>query len=311
MNNERTLTWLVPLVALLAILAAAGGLWLPGGDGPRPFTTLHGQVVTLYGRGVYADDTVFFAATFKGLDVVTLTVFVPALAAAYWAFRRGGLRGAVLLTSLLGLFLYNSASVLFSAAYNRFFLVYVALLAASFMAFVVALVSLEHPRLAALVSPRLPRRGLAIFLCLAGLAPLSLWLGDVVGSLAAGRVPELLGSYTTVYTYAVDLAIVVPAVYVSAYLLLRRAPAGYVLSAVVLVLLAGVGVSVIAATLAQYQVGIVFPIGQFIGLIVSWIVLGALAIAFAVRLLGALPNRLDGARLPARQRRQRAAPRAS
>ena len=307
MNNPRTLTWLVPLVGLLAVCAAAAGLWLPGGNGPQTFVTLHGQVVTLYGRGVYADDTLFFAATFKGLDVVTLAAFVPALAAAYWAFRRGSLRGAVLMVSMLGVLLYNSASVALSAAYNPLFLVYVAQLGTSLMAYLIAVASLDHNRLAAQVSPHLPRRGLAIFLFAAGLAPLILWLSDIVGSLAASRVPELLGSYTTMYTYAVDLAIVVPAVYVSGYLLLRRAPVAYALSASVLVLLAAVGVGVIAATLAQYQVGIVFPIGQFIGLIASWIVLGALAVAFTARLLASLPARLDAQPRPARQRRPRAA----
>jgi hypothetical protein len=311
-NHRGTLIWLVPLIAVLAAVASVAGLLVQGGPGPSSFTTVHGQTVQLYGLGLYESDTLFYAATFKGLDAVTLGIFIPALLAAWWAWRRGSARAGVALAGGLAVFLYNGASMAFSAAYNPLFLLYVALLGTSFLAFVLAFVGLDHRALAAGASERLPRRGLALFLCLAGLAPLALWLGDVVGSLAAGRVPELLGSYTTAYTYAVDLAIVVPAVYLAAYLLWRRSPVGYALAATMLVLLVSVGVGVVATTIVQTSVGIAFSTGQLIGLIGSWVVLGALAVAFTAALLRALPDapasasRQSRERAPARQRQRSA-----
>jgi hypothetical protein len=289
MHNRNAFTGLVLLVAGLGTLAASAGLLLAGGTGPAAFTTVHGQVVQLYGQGLYRSDTLFYAASFKGLDSVTLAVFVPALLAALLAWRRGSWRASVVVTGMLSVFLYNAASMAFGAAYNPFFLVYVGLLSASFFAFTLALATLDHHALAAQIAQGLPRRGLAVFLSLAGLAPLVLWLSDVIGSLAAGRVPELLGSYTTTYTYAVDLALVVPAVYLAAALLVRRSPFAYALAGTMLILLTSVGVSVVATTLAQAAVGIVFSPGQYIGLIGSWIILGALAIAFLVVLLRAMP----------------------
>lgn len=308
-KHRAVLGWLVPVVGLLAVAAAIAGLGMTGGSGPRPFTTVHGQAVELYGQGLYRNDTVFFAATFKGIDAVTLAVFVPALALAWWWHRRGSQRGALLLTASLSIFLYNGASMAFGAAYNSLFLVYVALLAASFFAFVLALAGLDHAHLAASISPRLPRRGLAIFLFLAGLAPLVLWLSDIIGPLAAGRVPELLGSYTVPYTYAVDLALIVPTVYCAGYLLLRQAPVAYALTATMLILLASVGIGVIAATTVQYSVGIVFSTGQLIGLIGSWIILGAFAIGFMVVLLRSLPDQPAGLLRSRSQRRVGAAKR--
>lgn len=308
-KNREILGWLVPVVGLLSLVAAVAGLGMTGGSGPHTFTTVHGQTVELFGQGLYGNDTVFFAATFKGIDAVTLAVFIPALAAAWWWHRRGSQRGALLLTAVLSIFLYNGASMAFGAAYNSLFLVYVALLAASFFAFALALTGLDHRQLAAEMSPRLPRRGLAIFLFLAGLAPLVLWLSDIVGPLAAGRVPELLGSYTIPYTYAVDLALIVPTVYCAGYLLLRRTPVAYALTATVLILLASVGIGVIAATIVQSSVGIVFGTGQFIGLIGSWVVLGAFAIGFVVVLLRSLPNQPGGHQRSHSGRRARAAKR--
>jgi hypothetical protein len=289
MHNRNLLTVLVLLVAGLSVLASSAGLLLAGGAGPAPFTTVHGQVVQLYGQGLYRGDTLFYAAAFKGLDIVTLVVFVPALLAALLVWRRGSWRASVALTGVLSIFLYNAASLAFSAAYNPFFLVYVSLLSATFFAFTLSFATLDHRALAAQIAPGLPRRGLAVFLSLAGLAPLVLWLGDIIGALAAHRVPELLGSYTTAYTYAVDLALVVPAVYLAAALLLRRSPFAYALAATLLILLASVGIGVVATTLLQSAAGIVFSPGQLIGLIGSWIILGALALAFLAVLLRAIP----------------------
>ena len=83
-----------------------------------------------------------------------------------------------------------------------------------------------------------------------------------------------------------------PAVYLAAYLLLRRAPVAYALSTVMLVLLTSVGIGVVATTVAQVSIGIVFSTGQLLGLIGSWIVLGGFAVVFTAALLRSLPDRL-------------------
>jgi hypothetical protein len=269
-------------------MAALGGLlWQVGGAG-FAFTTLHNQTAQMYGRGLYAFDTVFNAGIYKGTDIITLLVFVPLLIISILLYRRGSLRGAFLLTGVLSFFLYNGLSMAFSAAYNPLFLVYTALLGSSLYAFILAFTSIDLQALAGQTSDRLPRRGIAIFLCVAGLAPLVLWLGDVLGAMARGRVPELLASYTTMFTYAIDLGVIVPTVYLGAVLLLRRAPLGTLISFVMLMLLAAVGVGVVAQTLVQLRLGISYNTGQLIGLICSWFVLGLFAIGFSAATLSNL-----------------------
>lgn len=306
MKIYSALNWLVPLVALLAAVAALGGLFWRTGEGPVAFTTLHGQQVTLDGDGLYAADTVFTAGSFRGTDAVTLLVFIPLLAISFWAYRRGSLRGGFLLAASLGLFVYLGSTMSFGAAYNSFFLVYTALLASSLFAFILAFTAIDLSALPARLSAQAPRRGLAAFLFLAGLAPFALWLADVVAALAAGRVPELLASYTTMFTYAIDLAVIVPAAWLAAYLVLRRAPLGYLLACVMLVGLAGVGAAVVGQTWAQLAAGIEFSPGQLVGYIGSWIVLAAAATGFIATLLRSVieaPARqgtLAGAAHPAR-----------
>jgi hypothetical protein len=87
------------------------------------------------------------------------------------------------------------------------------------------------------------------------------------------------------FTYAIDLGVIVPTVYLGAVLLLRRAPLGFLLSFVMLMLLAAVGVGVVAQTLVQIRLGISYNTGQLIGLIGSWFVLGLFAIGFSISML--------------------------
>jgi hypothetical protein len=88
------------------------------------FTTVHGTVVELYGGGLYGSDTVFAAAGQRGTDAVTLVLGIPLLVASILRYRRGSLRGGLLLTGTLGYFLYVYAGpALGTVVYNELFLV--------------------------------------------------------------------------------------------------------------------------------------------------------------------------------------------
>lgn len=169
MKPQPALTWLVPLIVLIALVSSGVGLISGGGDGLFTFTTLHGQEAHIYGRGIYRNDTVFAAAGFRGADAVVLFIGLPVLILSYLQYRRGSLRGALLLAGTLSYFVYMGASMTFGAAFNRLFLVYTALFSASLFAFVAVMLSFDLPALADRVSPRLPRRGLAALLIVAGL----------------------------------------------------------------------------------------------------------------------------------------------
>ena len=156
MKKQPALDWLIPLIALLAIFAAGIGLFYQDGGSAYTFTTLRGQAVQIYGRGLYRYDTIMTAAGFKGVDVVTLVVGLPLLLVSYVFYRRGSTRGGLLLASTLTYFLYIGASMTFSAAFNSLFLVYVALFSAGLFAFVTALSMFDMGSLAERLSNRLP-----------------------------------------------------------------------------------------------------------------------------------------------------------
>lgn len=283
MKPGSALNWLVPLIAVLAVIVAGAGLFLQGGDGPFSFTTVYGDTVEIYGQGTYRHDSSFVAALFKGTDAVTLFAGIPLLLVSYLTYRRGSLRGSIFLIGVLLYFLYIGVTYTFSAIFNPLFLVYTALFSAGLYAAILALTTFDTQLLASKVTSAIPSRGIAIFMFVAGLGTLMLWLSELIGPLLMGQAPANLGPYTTMFTHGFDSAVITPATVVTGILLLKRKPMGYLLAAPLLILCTLIGVVVIAQTVSQAMAGITFPIGVYIGMIGSWVVMGIFAIGLAIQ----------------------------
>jgi hypothetical protein len=282
MQKHSALIWLVPLIAVIAVLTASAGLFLQGGEGPNTFTTLHGQSVEMDGRGIYQNDSLLVGAAFRGTDTVTLLVSLPLLMVSYFLYLRGSLKGQILMIGALFYFLYNGASMTFAATFNRMFLFYTALFSASLFATIFALVTFDIQTLANRISAGFPRRGIAIFMFVAGIGTLILWLSELVGPIMSGEAPELLGPYTTMFTHGFDSAVITPAAVLTGIFLLQRKPLGYLLAAPILLLCTLIGVVVIVQTISQALAGITFPVAVYVGMVGSWIVMGAFAVGLTV-----------------------------
>jgi hypothetical protein len=290
MKKQSALDWLIPLIVALGLIVAGAGLFWQGGDGPYAFRTLYGQTVQIYGEGVYEHDTVFSAGASQGADLVALFVALPLLIVSFVLYRRGSLRGGFLLTSALAYYLYYGASLGLIVAYNNLYLVYLGLFSASFFAFVLSLTMFDLPALPNRISPRLPRRGMAIFMFVVGIGMAFIWLSDVVNALTTDGVPEALGVNISLITYTLDVGIIAPSALLAGFLLLRRAPLGYLLTGILTILLALVGAMVIGQTVMQWNLGLQFSTGQLIGKIGTWMIMGGIAVWLSVAFLRNLSN---------------------
>ncbi len=240
---------LVPLIFVLAGFAAGMGLFYQHPGQPYPVTSFRGEEVSINGRGLYYYDTVSFAAQQQGNDFVTLLVGLPLLAVSTWlAFRAKpgsatGLRSLLLLTGTLGFFLYTYMSMSFLTAYNQLFLVYVALFSLSLVAFLLSVLSVDVRALPQAFTDRLPQRGIAALLLVAGVFLLVAWLGRIVPPLLKNQIP-VLENTTTLVIQALDLGLIVPLVILAAILLLRRSVWGYLLSSVAVMKIITMGLAV-------------------------------------------------------------------
>jgi hypothetical protein len=254
--RSSSLAWLVPLILVLAVVAAGAGLlWRTGGQ-PYRFRTLRGETVSIQGHGLYRYDTVSAVAQEQAQDLVTLILGVPLLAVSAWLARRGSLRGRLLLTGTLGYFLYTYTSMAFGSAYNQFFLVYVALFSLSLFAFILTMMSFDLPALPRQFSPRLPRRAIAGVLFGAGGFLLLAWLGRIVPSLLRDQPPVGLESTTTLFIQVLDLGVIVPVAVLAGVLLLRRSPWGYLLASVAVLKFLTMGVAVSAMGINMVRSGV-------------------------------------------------------
>lgn len=279
MKYTAALKWLVPLIGMLAFVAAGANFVWPGDGASYPLTTFRGEQVLIYGRGLYRWDTVSSVAQMRANDIVTLVVGLPLLVIAWRLATRGSLRGRLLLTGTLGFFLYTYMSMCFGAAYNPLFLVYVALWSLSLWAFVLSMMSFEVAALPQHVSDRLPRRSIAGLFFVTGSFLLLAWLSRIV-STWNGVTPPLENT-TSLFIQAMDLALIVPAAFVSGVLLLGRRAWGYLLASVFVMkmITMGLAVSVMGLNMVLVGVGVspvelvVFPLLTGINLILAGLLL--------------------------------------
>ena len=230
MNLNPALKWLIPLIFVLTLVATLAGIW-PGEGTSYPLTNFRGEQVTINARGLYYWDTVSSAAQTQANDLVTLVLGLPLLAISFWLTLRGSLRGRLMLTGTLAFILYTYITMCFGAAYNKLFLIYVALFSLSLFAFILSMMSFDLKTLPAHFSEKLPRGWISGLLFLAA-AFLSLaWLGRVAATFTTGAIPALENT-TSMFIQVMDLGIVVPLCVLSGLLLLRRSAWGYLLASV-------------------------------------------------------------------------------
>ncbi len=275
--------WLIPLIILLGIFTASVGLFYSAeNEGKFTFVNVHGQEVEMYGRGMYHNDSLLVGAGFRGTDAVTLFIVVPLTLAVYVMALRGSLKAQIMMIPALFYFLYNGVSMTFAATFNPLFLFYAASFSASLFATIIALATFDVDTLAQKIKPAFPHRGIAVFLFAAGIGTLFIWISELISPMLIGSAPANIGPYTTMFTHGFDSAVITPACVIAGIFIWQRKPLGYLLAAPLMIFCALIGVVVIGQTVSQTLAGLVFPMGVYIGMIGSWVIMGAFAIGLTV-----------------------------
>jgi hypothetical protein len=269
------------VTGFLALISSATGLFWQNTGETFMFTTLYGQVVEIYGQGLYRYDTLFKAPLLRGTDAVILFFALPLLVVALTWARGGNLPGQLLLAGVLSFFVYNATSLAFGVAYNRLFLLYLVYFPVSLFALITACISIDIPALAERISPQFPRRLTGIFLIIAGCS-VFVWLIIIIGAILQGEVPEGIDSFATEVTYFLDLGLIAPTAFLAAIYLFRRQPPGYFLAALILTLNAMIGPVALAQGIMQSLAGVEVSTGEqfvFVGIfILTSMLSGALLI---------------------------------
>ncbi len=235
MKNSKTILFLVTFIVIASTVVSLSGLLSTAPGDLTHFTSIYGEEVSLYGKGIYQRDSLSVAAQGLASDFITLVIAVPLLIGSVYFALRGSFRGQLFLTGTLAYFLYTYVSYTFLWMYNSLFLVYVMLMTASFYAFVMMMLSFDLKDVPNHYKKQLPVRFLSGFQFFIAFAIGMLWLGKIGTSLTSGAAPAGLEHYTTLVIQGMDLGFIVPTAIFSGVSLLNRKPIGYLLSSVIII----------------------------------------------------------------------------
>jgi hypothetical protein len=203
-------------------------------------------------------DNLLITATLRGQDWVTLLVAVPLLSVGLILERRGSLRGRLLWLGMLFYAMYNYLFYAVGAAFNVFFLLYVAIFALAGYASLFAVLRIDFEPLAATVGGR-TARGMAIgYMLLVATGLGLLWTGISLSFLVTGVVPApiVASGHPTGVVFAIDLVFIVPPMVIGAVGLIRRRALGWILAAIMSVNGAVYTLSLAAASASVQRAGV-------------------------------------------------------
>ena len=293
MKNQPALSWLVLLIAMLALLSASLGLLTPGTGDPISLTTARGETVELWGQGLYRYDTPIGATGFLAADTITLALAIPILVISFILFRRGSLKGGLLLAGALSYFLYNYTSMAFGAAYNDLFLAYTLIFAASLYSLIMLLLAFDLKTLPSHFGANLPRNGIGIFLIVSGVILSLIWLVlSIVPALLANKAAPEAYYYTTFTTGIIDIGMIAPALILGGVLIRRGTPFGYLFASTLLIFTCILGVNLAAGGILQVAKEVI-TIAQAMAFTVPFVILTLIAAWFTVILFRSFSETSD------------------
>jgi hypothetical protein len=250
----RSAQILTMLVLLLTAASSLGGLFI---------------------EGLYLFPPNMVTAT-QGQDLVTLVLAVPGTALALAAARRGSVRASIVWIGIMGYIAYSFVGAAFAYSFGPFFLLYVAGFSLSIFALITAIGSVNLVEIQRRFDAGVPRRPVAVFQTLISVLLSLLWLSRIIPNLSNPK-PVEVEPYK--YVYALDLGIIVPLSLLGALWLWQRKPWGYLLSCMMLIKYATMGLALLSMQLFNLQAGQPLDPAELIG---SYVVIAAGGLAMSV-----------------------------
>ena len=224
--------------------------------------TLFLAIASYYGAfmpDTYARDSASMGTQGMGQDAFDLFVVVPLLLVSL-AFTLRGNR--VALMALAGTFfyvLYSFFIYAFGVHFNNLFLVYCTILGTSLYLFLLCVMELNHQQIHRWFGEKTPVRSTAIYFIVVATLFYMLWLKDVIPAIYGSSVPANVTDNDLLVNpvHVLDIAIALPGLIVTAILLLKKHPLGYLFTPIFLIFTILLALALVAMVVALKQKGIV------------------------------------------------------
>lgn len=270
-------------ILLLIIIAGTGVISM---DFSKSFdiTNQYGDVVKMYGTGIYAHDSFLKAPIFIGTDFCILLVLVPLFIYSLWRNRiERSNKSMIKLLSVYAVAFYYAASISFGVTYNQYHLLYIALFSCTLFGLFSIIRNIKLKELTYNA-----KKGVGLFLILSGTALVVAWMPDIVSSILTNKSLTLIEVYTTEITYVLDMGIIGPLCLICFYLLRKNDKLGIIILACLLKVCIIVGIMMLSQTTFQILSGYKVIIPVLITKSGSFILLGGFALYFNKKLYNEL-----------------------
>ncbi|HOO31493.1 MAG TPA: hypothetical protein PK466_08355 [Thermotogota bacterium] len=257
MKNRKTIVLLVSLMIFLSAITALTGILSNDERGLKQMTSVNGQPVELYGKGIYHNMSADVAVQGIAQDYVTVFIGIPMLILGLSMSRKNALRGRLFLAGIVGYFLVTFLFYTVMGMYNECFLLYAALMGLSFFTLSTILFGVDLRTIKDQFDSRTPTRGAGIFLLINAAMIALMWLQVVVPPLLDGSLyPKELQHYTTLIVQGMDLGLLLPLCVVSAVLFMRKKDVGYLTAPVYLAFLSLLMTALLAKIIGMSMIGV-------------------------------------------------------
>lgn len=237
LTEERNFTiWFtLPLAFLLAIASLAGLL--------RP--------------ELYSKETADWVAQSTAQDAVDLFLVLPVLLLSGLYTHRGERLAESIWGGTLLYLLYTFIIYCFAVHFHAFFLVYVATLGITTYGFIYFVRRQSRLPIARSLSSAKPARIIGIYFLTIAVVFYLLWLADIIPAIAQGFTPPALvaAGLVTNPVHVLDLAVVLPGMFIIGLLLLRQHPLSLIFTPVLLVFFVLMDITIVVIFVAQQSAG--------------------------------------------------------
>lgn len=234
MKRVNALVLFILFIAVATALTAGAGIFLRGEGTFESVVSERGESYRMAVDGIYAWNPLRLVAEGVGWDIFTLFFAVPALILAMPSFSRGSLRGRLFVLGILAYFFYQYLMYATAWAFGPLFLPFIIIYGSSMVAIVRIASTVPLSGLPGRFGPGFPRKGMAALCFVMGALLVVMWLGRIVPAYG-GKIDGLLIGQTTLVVQALDLGLIVPLAFITGTLVLKSAPAGYLLAPVLAV----------------------------------------------------------------------------
>lgn len=254
MTTKRThdpMLWSTIAIAILVIITAVAGLFWPA---------------------TYARETHYTRTGGYASDIVDLFLIVPILLISGIQGNRGSVPARLVWLGTQGYLLYNFVIYAFGVHFNPLFLVYVATLSLCLYATVFSLPFIPLEQITRTYGPRALHKTIAIVFLVLAIQTAAFDVRDDIVAIRAGQVPQdvIAANQPVNFIHVLDLGFLLPALSITAVLLLRRKASGYALAPIFLTLLAIMSLELVSILTVMGRAGF----GMSYPMIIFFIVLG-------------------------------------